>query len=149
MTYLDTSALIKRFVEERGSALVQSLVAGGASVSTAKIAYAEVYAGLTRRQREGHLSKIQYALACRQFERDWRAYIRVDLRDEILALARDLIQRHPLRGFDAIHLASALSLKRALGEDTTFAAADGRLLKASEAEGLRALNVESASAPGH
>ncbi|MFQ5745517.1 MAG: type II toxin-antitoxin system VapC family toxin [Acidobacteriota bacterium] len=144
MNYLDTSALIKRFVAEKGSALVRILVTGDRPIATAKIAYAEVYAGLTRKHREGHLSDRRYALTCRQFERDWQAYVRVDLRDEILVLARDLIQRHPLRGFDAIHLASALGLKRALAEDVTFAAADERLLRAAEAERLQALNVETA-----
>lgn len=147
MNYLDTSALIKRFIAEKGSVLVRTLVTRTGPVATAKIAYAEVYAGLTRKRRDGHLSDRLYAQVCRQFERDWQAYIRVDLRDEILALARDLIQRHPLRGFDAIHLASALSLKGALGEDLVFAAADGRLLRAAEAERLRPLNVETAPAP--
>ena len=144
MNYLDTSALIKRFVAEKGSALIHAIVTQTGSVATAKIAYVEVYAGLARKHREGHLSDRQYSLSCRQFESDWRAYLRVDLRDEILLIARDLIQRHPLRGFDAIHLASALNLKSALGEDITFAAADERLLRAAEAERLSALNVETA-----
>lgn len=144
MIYLDTSALIKRFVNEKGSALAESLVQGKGSVATAKIAYAEIFAGLTRKLREGNVSKTQYALACRQFERDWHAYLRVGLGDDILLLARDLIQRHPLRGYDAVHLASALRLKIALGEEITFAAADERLLKAAEAEKLQFLNVETA-----
>ena len=143
MNYLDTSALIKRFVAERGSPQVESLVSRWGDVATAKIAYAEVYAGLARKHREGYLPGSQYALACRQFESDWQAYVRLDLQDEILILARDLIQRHPLRGFDANHLASALSLKTALGEDVTFAAADERLLRAARAERLRPLNVEA------
>lgn len=147
MTYLDTSALIKRFVAEKGSPLIRSIVAAPESVATAKIAYAEVYAGLRRRKREGSLPEAQYHLACRQFERDWRAYVRVDLLDEVLFLARDLIQRHPLRGFDAIHLASALSLQNSLGKGITFAAADERLLLASEAEGLRPLNPEAGPTP--
>jgi hypothetical protein len=114
------------------------------TVATAKIAYAEIFAGLTRKLREGNLAKTQYVLACRQFDRDWHAYIRVELGDDLLLLARDLIQRHPLRGFDAVHLASALTLKTSLGEEITFAAADGRLLKAVEAEDLKPLNVETA-----
>ncbi len=68
----------------------------------------------------------------------------MDLRDEILRLARDLIRQHPLRGFDAIHLASALSVKRAVGEDLTFGAAAVRLLRAAESEGLTSINVEAA-----
>lgn len=142
MNYLDTSALIKRFVAESGSPLVLELVTRGGPIATAKIAYSEVYAGLTRKHREGHLSTRHYALACRQFERDWQSYIRVDLRDEILLGARSLIQRHTLRGFDAIHLASALSLRSTVGENVTFAAADDRLLRAAKAARLRALNVE-------
>jgi uncharacterized protein len=142
--YLDTSALIKRFVHEKGSLLVRSLVQRAGTVATAKIAYAEIFAGLTRKLREGNLAKAQYALACRQFDRDWHAYIRVELGDDLLLLARDLIQRHPLRGFDAVHLASALTLKTSLDEEITFAATDGRLLKAVEAEDLKPLNVETA-----
>lgn len=145
MIYLDTSALIKRFVNEKGSPLVQSIVQRPGAIATAKIAYAEIFAGLTRKLREGNLSKAQYALACRQFESDWHAYLRVELEDDILLLARDLIQRRPLRGFDAVHLASALRLKHALGEEVTFAAADGRLLKAAEGENLEPLNVETAA----
>jgi uncharacterized protein len=147
MNYLDTSALIKRFVVEKGSPLVQTLVTRREPVATAKIAYAEVYAGLARKRRDGHLSDRQFTLACRQFESDWQAYVRVDLQDDILVLARDLIRRRPLRGFDAIHLASAICLKKALGEEITFAAADQRLLRAAASEHLRALDVETASAP--
>lgn len=146
MIYLDTSALIKRFVNEKGSPLVQSLVTEKGPAATAKVAYAEIFAGFARKLREGHLSKTLHALACRQFDRDWQSYLRVELQDDILFLARDLVQRHPLRGFDAVHLASALSLKNALGEEITFAAADGRLLRAAGAEELESLNVETASA---
>ena len=143
MIYLDTSALIKRFVEEKGSALVQSMVVSGDTIATATIAYAEVFAGLTRKMREGHLVSAEYELACRQFETDWRAYIRVELTDGLLFLARELIRRHALRGFDAVHLASALSLHNAIGEEVTFAAADRRLLRAAAAEGLKVVNVET------
>lgn len=147
MIYFDTSALIKRFVSEKGSPLVQTVVGRDETVATAKIAYAEIFAGLTRKLREGNLSRAQYGLACRQFESDWQAYLRVELQDSILLLARDLIRRYPLRGFDAVHLASAVSLKAALGEDITFAAADARLLRAAAAENLESLNVETARAP--
>ena len=145
MNYLDTSALIKRFVAEKGSPRVQQIIRRG-PVATAKIAYAEVFAGLNRKHREGHLSKARYALISRQVESDWQAYIRVELHDEVLQLARTLCERHPLRGLEAIHLASALSLKAALGEAMTFAAADARLLRAAEAEDLQPLDVEATPA---
>ncbi len=143
MIYLDTSALIKRFLVEPGSPLVYSLLTTEPGVATAKIAYAETYGVLTRKQRAGHLSRVQYALAARRFEEEWQVLTRIDLHDDILVLARELIQRHPLRAFDAIHLASAISLKGALEEDITFAAADAQLLRAAKAERLRPLDVEN------
>jgi uncharacterized protein len=144
MIYLDTSALIKRFVAEVGSETVDDLIGKSGPVMIAKIGFAEVHAGLKRKQREGALSGQDYALSVRQFEADWVHYHRIDLLDDILQLARDLIQQHPLRGFDAIHLASALSAKRATGEDLSFAAADTRLLRAAESEHLISINVENA-----
>jgi predicted nucleic acid-binding protein len=111
-------------------------------VATAKIAYAEVYAGLTRRRREGSLAEKDYRLVCREFEADWGGYLRVDLRDDVLSLARDLIRRNPLRAADAVHLASALHIVRSLGEDVVFVAADSRLLTAARREKLNVLNPE-------
>lgn len=142
MNYLDTSALVKRFVAEKGSERVEEMLRAGEPAATSKIGYAEVYAALARRRREGGLSTKGYARACRSFEEDWKTYVRVDLRDEVLQLARDLIKRRPLRGFDAIHLASALTLGRELGEPMRFVAADARLLGAAEAEKLQVMNPE-------
>ncbi len=143
MNYLDTSALIKRFVAERSSALVDDLVLDGPPVATAKIAYVEVYSGLARKRREGHLTEAAYVSACRLFEAEWRACIHVELTDEILRVARDVIRRRALRAFDAIHVASALELKRRLNETMTFVAADRPLLKAARSEGLAPLDVEA------
>ncbi|MBI2564283.1 MAG: type II toxin-antitoxin system VapC family toxin [candidate division NC10 bacterium] len=147
MTYLDTSALLKRFVTEPGTVLVTALVSRHGPVATATIAFAELHAGLARKRREGYLSEGEYTLTCRRFEHDWGAYVRVGLDDDVLMLARDLVRRHPLEGFDAIHLASALALRTALAEDFAFAAADSRLLEAARAERFRALNVERSHVP--
>jgi predicted nucleic acid-binding protein len=144
MNYLDSSAIIKRFTAEKGSERVQSIIEQEGPVATAKITYAEIHSGLARKKREGFLSSGQYALICRRVEVDWSAYVRMELTDEVLSLARALIQRHPLRGFDAIHLASALILKASLGEQVTFAGADERQLQAAAKEQLIALNVETA-----
>ena len=121
--------------------------AGTARSATATIAYAEAHAAFARRRRAGDLSERQYASTCRQFEHEWGAWIHIGLDDDVLELARDLIRRHPLRGFDAIHLASALAFRTMLGEELTLAAADTGLLNAARGERLRALNVERPSGP--
>jgi predicted nucleic acid-binding protein len=133
LTYLDTSALIKRFVAERGSTSVTRLTRPDAPVGTATIAYAETYSGLTRRHRDGDLSAIDYANACEQFERDWTGYLRICLDDDVLGAARLVIRRHALRGFDGIHLASALTRQSRWDEPVVVVAADQRLLRAAAA----------------
>jgi predicted nucleic acid-binding protein len=115
-------------------------------VATATIAYVEVQAGLTRKRRDRELSRADYERTREQFERDWGAYLRVDLAEPVLALARDLVGRHPLRAADAIHLASALRLQATVEEAVRFVAADERLLRAAGAEGLSTLNVDTAPA---
>ena len=141
MNYFDTSALIKRFVEEPGSKRVEALIDGEPTLATSKVAYAEVHAGLARKRREGGLTAAAHRKTWRAFDADWRAYVRVDLADPLLLLARDLVQRHPLRGFDAIHLASALRLQEQLGEQIHLVASDDRLLTAARYEGLQTSDV--------
>jgi predicted nucleic acid-binding protein len=145
VTYLDTSALVKRFVSEAGSSEVQSLLRGRRSgcISHHRLR-AEMYSGLTQRHREGVVSQLQYRLACKRFERDWMALVKVELGAEILSSARGLIQRHGLRALDAIHLASALGLQAAANEPVTFVAADPRLLQAAAGERLATVNPEAA-----
>lgn len=135
---------MKRFVEESGTAAVLALIDRESSLATATIAYAELYAGLARKRREGYLSQDNYAKLSAHLEGEWPSYNRVELQKEILDLARELIERHPLRGFDAIHLASALSLKTRLEQDVLFLASDVKLLRAASDERLKTLNVELA-----
>ncbi len=141
MNYFDSSALIKRFVEEAGSKRVEALIEAELPPATSKVAYAEVHAGLARKLRERGLTPAAHRSAARTFDADWRAYVRVDLVDALLILARDLVQRRPLRGFDAIHLASALRLRDQIGDEVRFVASDERLLAVASSEGLATVDV--------
>ena len=145
MNYLDTSALVKRFVAETGSERVARLILHDGPVATATIAYAEVFAALARRYREGALSAAAHSGVRRRFEREWQAYVRVALGDGVLHRARDLVRRYPLRGYDAVHLATALDLRETLGEPVTLVAADRGLLAAAQGERLAVINPESSS----
>ena len=136
MIYFDTSALIKLFILEKGSEDAQRLSHDHFPPATATIAYAEIYSGINRRKREGHLPGHQYTRLSRRFEEHWTTYIHVELTEEVLVSAKGLLERYPLRAFDAIHLASALSLQKGIREPVQFAAADSRLLNAASAERL-------------
>lgn len=136
MIYLDTSAIVKKYVREPGTSLMRQLMEGATHSFTSKIAYAEIHAALARRYREGDLSRDRLDKIARSFERDWQAFTQVEVSNEILTNTRHLVRRHPLRGADAIHLSSALWVARALRHPVQFVSADDRLLEAAAKERL-------------
>jgi len=135
---MDTSALLKFYVEERGSSLARRLVAEADVLSLSRVGYAEARAGLARARRSGRLSNSSFDVALREFEDRWNTTSVVEASDSIVRRAGDLAEKHDLRGFDAIHLSSALFFERESGEPVTFSAWDDRLLEAAAAEGLAA-----------
>lgn len=134
--YVDTSAMVKLYVEESGSSDVRSQIDAADIVATSRVAYAEARAALARRQREGGLSAGDLRRVVAALDRDWEAFVIVELDTVTARRAGDLAERHALRGFDAIHLASALELGSLAGEEPMFSCYDGRLSAAAAAEGL-------------
>jgi len=135
--YLDTSALVKRYVEERGSDVIQGLFRKE-NVITSKVSYVEALAAFSRRRREGFIPPDRYIYVCSSFDLEWEAYTVVELSDGILKFTRELISKHPLRALPAIHLASALIIRQKM----MFVSSDKILLKAAEKESLNVLNPE-------
>ncbi len=134
--YLDTSALVKLYVSEQGSAAVARAVAQASVVATSRVAYPEARAALARRQREGALSAAGLRRAVQALDADMIAFAIVELSEAVAARAGDLAERHGLRGFDAIHLASALELGQLLATPAELYAFDARLVTAGTAAGL-------------
>jgi uncharacterized protein len=134
--YLDTSCLVKLYVEETSSQDVRSQVARATAVATGSIAYVEARAAFARKRREGGLNEEEYAQVVDSFRGEWPAYLAIDLSDAIIARAADLAEEHDLRGFDAIHLASALALSDRMQCPVAFSCADDRLRSAALARGL-------------
>lgn len=138
--YLDSSAFVKRYFEEPGSASVRALFRGK-SLASARIAYAEIAATIARLCREGHLAVADRDRQLAQLDVDFAGITVVEVRAAVVRRVPDLVRRRPLRGFDAVHLASALAL-RDRGIAVTFWAADGPLTQAAAAEGLRTVRLD-------
>jgi len=141
--YLDTSALSKRYVQETGTAWVRALIspATGHTLLTARITMVEIYSALARRKREGSVSAADCDIAAQAFTaHSATEYEFVELDLGVVALARDLLERHPLHAYDAVQLASALVANQALQAarltPLVFLSADNRLNAAATAEGL-------------
>lgn len=136
IVYFDTSALLKRYVAEGDSDSVVALWKEATLVAASQILYAEVAAAIARRRREfpscsGALDQAQQA-----FRADWTGIHRIPVDSDVLRRVDELLTRHPLRGADAIHLASAVCLRELVQAEVTFACADRVLVTAARAEGL-------------
>lgn len=143
MIYLDSSALVKKYVVEKGTREIREFFASEELLWTSKISQAEVWSAFARRRRGGNLTAAQYRAITRSFERDWRRFAIVELSDDVMGMIRRIVERHPLRAFDAIQLASALWAKQNVGEPVVFVGADDQLLKAAAAMALAVVNPET------
>ena len=107
MHYFDASALVKRYVRERGSLLVRRLLSTGTG-ATSRLSEVEVASGIVRRAREGALSTPQRDRVLAALADDLPALVIVELTPDMTIEARRLLLAHALRAGDAIQLASAL-----------------------------------------
>jgi predicted nucleic acid-binding protein len=134
IAYLDTSSLVKLYAEEEGSPLVRELVERSELVATSVVAYAEARAALARQRREGGLTAAGYDRAKADFERDWPRYLTIEVSEAVYRSAGDLAEKHHLRGFDSLHLASYLALYREGARQPRFSAFDETLNRAARKE---------------
>lgn len=131
--FFDTSALVKHYVREPGSAAVRTALRRKTPV-VARIAHAELASALARLCREGSLDARARDRLLARIDADFATFDVVELRPAVSRMAAALVCRHPLRALDALQLASALALGR---PTVRFWCADERLVAAASAEGLR------------
>lgn len=137
--YLDTSALLKLYVDEDGSTLVRGRVEQAGRLATSAVTYVQAHSALARRKRLGDLSPARYRAVLGTFEEGWSRYLRLDVGEGVLSAAARLAGRHVLRAYDSIHLASALVFRSGLEAEVTLASWDDELDAAAVREGLQVL----------
>jgi len=144
--YLETSALVKRYAVETGTAWVRALCDQPDHViAVALFGLAEVAAAANGKRRGGAMDQVATDAILADLKADAASqYSLLDVDQLVVDEAIELTGRHRLRGYDAIHLACALRLNRALvGHHVaplTLVSADDDLLRAARAEGLPAEN---------
>jgi predicted nucleic acid-binding protein len=136
--YTDSSALAKRYVSEPGSRDVQALLRDAEVVGTALIARAEVSAAVARLVRMGALRRPEGESIVEAFRKDWLELLAIGLTEAVIAEADILAWEQSLRGYDAVHLASALAWQRGLERGVTLASYDRDLWLAAVRVGLGA-----------
>ncbi len=140
MIYLDSSAFVKRYVEEEGTDFVKSILTEDGLIATSKLTYPEILSALMRKVRVGEIERKAFNGIADMFDKDWDHVLVLDFHNDLLQVVKMLIEKHPLKAADAIHLSSALWLKLSSKTNLTFIASDSNLLKAARAERLQVIN---------
>jgi uncharacterized protein len=136
IAFLDTSAVVKRYVAEEGTDDVLALWDRAEHVVVSRLAYAEAVAAFRRKQRDEPSTATAINRALSRFQREWETLVVVELSERLRPVMDRLLRVHALRGADAVHLSSALLLDAEVGESLTFGCWDKELLAAARREGM-------------
>lgn len=134
--FLDTSAFAKRYVEEPGAAKVFALCQQADSLVVSVICLPELISTLSRLVRERKLTRAAYLSLKGDAMADLADVDVCQIAPEVLASVIPLLESHPLRTMDALHVACALACK-----PDVFVSADHRQLSAARKTGLKCVDV--------
>lgn len=142
--YLDTSALVKLYVQEPGTARLLRLASDSDEnrIIVLALSAVEVRSAIRRRQRAGDIAQDIASLILDALQRHFESrFIRQPLNDTVLDIALEMVDRYALRAYDAIQLAGCLAFKITTGNEVpTFVCADQQLLAAARSELLPVLD---------
>ncbi|MEO1297115.1 MAG: type II toxin-antitoxin system VapC family toxin, partial [Cyanobacteria bacterium J06636_16] len=136
--FLDSSALVKKYISEVGSAWILNLLRPETENDffAAAVTGVEVIAAITRRARGNSISRTDAAVACQRFRKDCQEYLQViQITDAVITAAIALAEAQALRGYDAIQLAAGCAVNQlSIASDlppVVFVSADDELNRAA------------------
>ena len=151
LLFLDSSALVKRYIREPGSDHVRALLDAADVAAIAAVTPVEVAAAVARRSRAGDLPETEGRRLVDAMLRDVdQQFIRIGLGQAIAGAAVTAAWDHALRAYDAVQLASALTaatIARRRNTDFWFVCSDTDLLAAAAAAGMATIDPTVAAGP--
>jgi predicted nucleic acid-binding protein len=127
IVYFDTSAFVPLLVTEPGTSLARELWDWADDVVTTRLLYVEAAAALARARRMGRITARNHRAAVDSLDDLWRDFRVVEVDDVMTRRAAELANRFALRGYDAVHCASA---ERIDAPDLVVASGDKDVLTA-------------------
>lgn len=137
ITYFDTPTLMKLIIDESGSDEAEAIWDYAITPLTARITYVEARAALAAAKRNRRLTSAQHKIAVAGLDILWTQVSVIELANDVVDQAVELADEHGLRGYDAVHLASAL-----IAGAEVFTSADRQLCDSARAAGLHVVRPE-------
>lgn len=155
MLYLDSSALVKRYLREPGTEAVAARFRANERIACSALTYAEILTVLGRKYQDGDLSEADFEAKRDDFVHDWMFSLLVlEVDTRTMSALEAIVKRYPLKASDAVHLAAALWLRDAwrLGAPLVadepmieFGVSDRSLARIAADCGLKVFNPEAAA----
>lgn len=138
--YFDTSALVPLLIAEPSSEVCRRLWDDADAVVTTRLSYVEAAAALAQALRLQRLTEQGHGAARRILDELWSEFDVIDVDDVVVRRAAQLAHHCGLRGYDAVHCASAEQLD---DDDLVVAAGDQKLLDACRSLGMATADANS------
>lgn len=135
ITYVDTSSLLKLVIDEDGSERVELIWDSADVLTSVALVVVEGRAALAAARREGRLDTRQHRRARQEFTSLVEGLSIVEVTEQLVADAADLAEAEALGGYDAVHLAAAVTV-----EANLLTSADTALCEAARRRGMHVAN---------
>lgn len=137
IVYFDTSALVKRYIEEPGSREV-TIVAEDASnfLGSALITPVEMAAAFHKAVSLGAISEALLPEIWQDYLDAWESFTHIQVSESLVKRASRIAFDYKLRGYDSLHLAAAVLWQEFLVASVTLATFDRDLWLAARQAGL-------------
>ena len=137
IAYFDSSSIVKWFFDEPFSEMAGDIKDSSEIAVTSIIAFPEVMSAFNRAWRDRRCMKSELDQVRAGFLMIWSDFQRVTINERLVRQSEKLIFKHNLKGFDSLHLASAIELKAECGTlDIFFSCFDKSLNSAAHNEGF-------------
>lgn len=138
IVYFDSSSIVKWFFDEPQAAASRDLRDHAEAAITSPLSYPEVMSAIRRAGADGSCTRNEAKFLKGEFHSIWKDFHLVRIEEPLILRAGDLVFQYKLKGYDAVHLASALALK-ASGRKIAFffSSFDRNLSRAAREEGFK------------
>ena len=140
VAYFDTSVLVKNYIQEAGSVRARELL-GGYAFFSCSIAPIELISALRRRHGQGDFPNRDYRRILARVKHDRESWELIEPTPDVLKKAEQIVLARAVRTLDAVHLASAITVRDSIGGSMPFISSDGRQIEAANTLGLQVITV--------
>jgi uncharacterized protein len=128
--------LVKLYLDEDDSRQVEEQVSISDEIACSRLGLVEVRAAFARALKGRRITEQDYDRSVRDFTREWRGVLKISVTNQLLLNACVVAAKHGLRGYDAVHLSTAMALRNNSIDEVRLSARDDDIRGAAIREGF-------------